>query len=132
MIKLIIADNHPVMIYGIIESLKTEPNVKILDTAITGMELLNKLKKNAPDIVILETNIPDIPGIDLAKTIQTEYKNVKVLFLTQFDDKWLIKRSIEVGAIAYLIKNITKEELIFSINKVAEGDVGFFYKKGSQ
>ncbi len=132
MVNIIIADNSPVLIEGIIGCLKGEPKFRIIESAVTGKELLKKLKRETPNIVMLETNMPDIPGIDLAKVIQKKHKNVKVVFYTEFEDSFLIMKSIKAGAKAYLIKNITKEELIFSIKKVAEGDVDFFYKTGSQ
>jgi DNA-binding NarL/FixJ family response regulator len=130
MIELIIADDHPVMIEGIRSALKNESNIQIVAVANNGDQLLKALTYKSPDIVLMDVSMQDLTGIDLARIIHEKYKDVKILFLTQFDDKWLIKKCLDVGAKGYLIKSISKKELIFSIQKVVDGEMDFFYKSG--
>lgn len=130
MIELIIADDHPVMIEGIRSALKNESNIQIVAVANNGDQLLKALTYKSPDIVLMDVSMQDLTGIELARIIQEKYKDVKILFLTQFDDKWLIKKCLDVGAKGYLIKSISKKELIFSIQKVVDGEMDFFYKSG--
>ena len=131
MIKIVIADDHPVLIDGLKSALCNEPNITIIGEANNGVQLLKILKKKKPDIVLLDILMPKMTGLEAAKIIQKDHEKVKLLFLSKFDDKWLIKKCIDVGAKGYLIKNISKKELIFSIEKVIEGDMDFFYKSGS-
>ena len=132
MIKIVIADDHPVLIDGLKSALCNEPNITIIGEANNGVQLLKILKKKKPDIVLLDILMPKMTGLEAAKIIQKDYEKVKLLFLSQFDDKWLIKKCIEVGAKGYLIKNISKEVLINSINIVSRGELNFFYQHGNQ
>lgn len=130
MIKLIIADDHPMMIEGIKSALKDEPTIKIVAVANNGVQLQKALEFKTPDIVLMDVAIQNHSGLDVARFIQERYKEVKILFLTQFDDKWLIKKCLDVGAKGYLLKNISKEALICAIRKVVEGEMDFFYLSG--
>ena len=130
MIELIIADDHPVMIEGIRSALKDEHTIKITAEANNGEQLLKALASRSPDLVLMDVSMQDQTGIELALIIKEKYRDVKILFLSQFNDGWLIKKSLDVGAKAYLLKSISKKELIFSIHKVVEGEMDFFYKKG--
>lgn len=131
MIKLVIADDHPVMIEGIKSALKNEPNIQIVAVAKNGEQLMQALTIQSPDIVLMDISMEDKTGIELARNIQHKYNHIKILFFSQFDDRWLIKKSLDIGAKAYLLKSISKKELIFSIQKVMEGELDFFYKSGN-
>lgn len=130
MINLVITDNHPIMIDGIKTTLKDETNIQIVAVASNGVELLNVLKKITPDIILMDVSLEGMTGLDVAKIILEKHKKIKILFLSQFDDKWLIKKCIEVGGKGYLIKNISKKDLIEAIYLVDKGILNFFYKHG--
>lgn len=132
MIKLIIADDHPVMIEGIKSVINKEQDIHIVAVANNGEELLKALKYKTPDIVLMDVIMQNEESLDLAREIQRNYKEVKILFLTQHEGNWLVKKSLDVGAKGYLLKGISKKELIFSIQKVVEGDIDFFYLTGKE
>jgi DNA-binding NarL/FixJ family response regulator len=130
MINLVIADDHPIILDGIKSLLKSETDINLIGAANNGQELLEIVEKKTPDIVLLDISMGDISGLEVAKIIKEKQKKVKVLFFTQFHDRMLITKSIEVGAKGYVIKNVSKQELIDAIHLVNKGELDFFYKSG--
>lgn len=130
MIKIMIVDDHPVMIDGLKSIISKEENMEIIATTSSGKQVLNLLSRNSPDILILDVNLKDMSGLEVAKIVRNEYKNIKILFLTQFDDAWLIGKSIKTGAGAYILKNVSKNELINAIKLAHKGQLNFFFQEG--
>lgn len=130
MINIIIADDHPIMIAGLRTTLEDDPNIKIVGVSNNGIQLLNILKKITPDIILMDVSMEGMTGLDAAKIIHEDHHNIKILFMSQFNDNWLIKKSIDVGAKGYLIKNISKKELLEAIHLVDNGGLDFFFKGG--
>lgn len=113
---------------GISFLLGREPNIDIIFEASNGDELISFLqnnKKNHPDIIIMDLKMPGINGVEATKIIHVEFPKLKIIALTSYDSKSFVANMIDVGAVSYLIKNATPQELITTINEVAEK--GFYY-----
>ena len=113
---------------GISFLLGREPNIDIIFEASNGDELISFLqnnKKNHPDIIIMDLKMPGINGVEATKIIHVEFPKLKIIALTSYDSKSFVANMIDVGAVSYLIKNATPQELIKTINEVAEK--GFYY-----
>jgi DNA-binding NarL/FixJ family response regulator len=120
-IKLFVVDDHPIFIDGITGLLKDTPGFEIIGTAINGKELLDKMASNMPDIILMDINMPEMDGIEATKEIKRIYPDVKVIMLTMFNDIRFIKELLEIGAKGYILKNISREDLIKAIQTVSSG-----------
>lgn len=127
-IKIILVDDEILFRKGISFLLGREPNIDIIFEASNGDELiyfLQKNKNNLPDIIIMDLKMPGINGVEATKIIHVEFPKLKIIALTSYDSKSFVANMIDVGAVSYLIKNATPQELITTINEVAEK--GFYY-----
>ncbi len=121
MIKILIADNHPIVRLGIKEVLNTVPDFEVIGDVSTTSELFITLTKNIPDVVILEMDIPEINGIASLRKIKKEYPDVKVLIYSgQSEDVYALS-TIRAGAFGYLSKTSELEYIISAVKKVSQG-----------
>jgi len=120
-IKLFVVDDHPIFIDGITGLLKDTPGFSIIGTAQNGKELLEKIAKETPDIVLMDINMPEMDGIEATKQLKISYPAVKVIMLTMFNDIRFIKELLEIGAKGYILKNISRDDLIKAIETVSSG-----------
>ncbi|MGB5645903.1 response regulator [Muriicola sp.] len=121
MIKILIADNHPIVRLGIKEVLNTVPDFEVLGDVSTTNELFNFLTKAVPDVVILEMDIPEINGIATLRKIKKEFPEVKVLIYSgQSEDVYALS-TIRAGAFGYLSKTSELDYMISAVKKVGEG-----------
>ncbi|TDD75295.1 response regulator transcription factor [Flavobacterium caseinilyticum] len=127
-IKIILVDDEILFRKGISFLLGREQNIDIIFEASNGDELISFLqnnKNNHPDIIIMDLKMPGINGVEATKIIHVEFPKLKIIALTSYDSKSFVANMIDVGAVSYLIKNATPQELITTINEVAEK--GFYY-----
>lgn len=124
-INILIADDHQMFIDGLILLLKRVRFIQTVFQALNGREALEVISKNNIDFVISDINMPEISGIELTKIIKSQYPHIKVLVLTMYNDKEIVKEIIKSEAEGYVLKNTGKHELIIAINKIA--DNGTYY-----
>src|ERR1044072_1760403 len=119
MIKVVITDDHKVVINGLVGMLEHYPQIAVMDTYETGTALLEGLKKGAPDglpdVLMLDIQIPDIQGDELAEMVTEQYRGISILAMTVFDTSFYVKTMLEKGALGYLLKNTDKEILVEAI-----------------
>jgi DNA-binding NarL/FixJ family response regulator len=121
MIDVLIVEDHPVVIEGLKKLLLDSGLAKLCVTASTGKECTTYLKNFTPQIVLLDINLPDVNGIDLCKTLKTEYPELKILAISSFGQRSYIQRMIDNGALGYVLKNSSEEEIISAVKDVANG-----------
>lgn len=126
-IKLILVDDEILFRKGISFLLEREKNLEIIFEASNGNELITFLQSNTihPDIVIMDLKMPGINGVEATKIIHKDFPEIKIIALTSYDSKSFVANMIDVGAVAYLLKNATPQDLVTTINEVAEK--GFYY-----
>ena len=124
-VRLLITDDHQMFIDGIKSILRNEESIKVVAEALNGKEALKIIAENEIDVLITDINMPEMNGVELAKTVKSDYPDVKVLVLSMHNDQEIISEIIQVEADGYILKNTDKKELIEAINKVA--DNGTFY-----
>jgi len=121
MIDVLIVEDHPVVIEGLKKLLIDSGLAKQCITASTGKECINYLKNFTPYIILIDINLPDINGIDLCKTLRTEYPDLKILAISSFGQRSYIQRMIDNGALGYVLKNSSEEEIINAIYDIING-----------
>jgi DNA-binding NarL/FixJ family response regulator len=124
MTKILIVDDHLMVLEGLKSLLQNIENLKIVGTASNAYDAIAFLKQNEVDIAFLDINLPDLSGIDLCLKIKEEFPEVKCLALSTFAERSYISRMIQNGAMGYLIKSSSKEEILEAIERVQSG--GFF------
>lgn len=128
-IKIVLVDDEILFRKGVFFLLDREKNIEIIAEASNGVELVTFLNENEnhPDIVIMDLKMPLLNGVEATKIIHKEYPQIKIIALTSYDSSSFIANMINVGAVSYLVKNTTPQELLKTINEVAVK--GFYYNE---
>jgi two-component system, NarL family, response regulator DegU len=111
-IKVMIVDDHPVVREGLKQLLEISRDIEVVAGACSGLECLTLMESNFPDIVFMDIRMPGISGIETTRLITEKYPNVKVIVLTIYNDDQYVKEAILAGAKGYVLKNVTREELV--------------------
>jgi two-component system nitrate/nitrite response regulator NarL len=122
MVKLMIADDHQMIIDGIKSILEGEEEVALIGEALHGKQLMKLIAANEPDIVLMDINMPQMDGVEATRYIKKEYPNIKVIALSMYNERGFILQMIESGADGYLLKNTGKELLMEAIHAVSAGE----------
>ncbi|WP_339711843.1 response regulator transcription factor [uncultured Kriegella sp.] len=123
MIKVLIADNHPIIRMGVRQVLNSASGFEVVDDVATTSELLERLEEVTPDVVLLEMDIPEINGIATLRKIKKDFPEVKVLMYSgQSEDVYALS-TIRAGAFGYLSKASDIDYIISAIRKVNEGSM---------
>jgi two-component system, NarL family, invasion response regulator UvrY len=120
-IKIIIADDHPMLRAGLAQSINREVDLKVVEECETGEELLSKISENEPDIIILDVDLPGRSGIDILKEVKKLMPELPVLILSMHDESKYGVRAIQAGANAYLSKAEDKNVIIDTLRKIKGG-----------
>lgn len=119
--KIFIVDDHPMIVAGLHSLLSQLENLEVAGSVSNAFEAIPFLKNNEVDIILLDINLPDVSGIDLCKKIHKEFPQVKIIGISTFSERSYISRMIENGALGYLIKSASKEEISEAIETVLNG-----------
>ncbi|HKL91090.1 response regulator transcription factor [Muricauda sp. NFXS6] len=123
MIKVLIADNHPIVRLGIRQVLESSSDIEVIADVSTTKELFNTLKTVTPDVVMLEMDIPEINGIATLRKLKLEFPDIKTLMYSgQSEDVYALS-TIRAGAFGYLSKTADLEYIISAVKKVSEGNM---------
>lgn len=120
-IKLLVADDHKILLDGIVSLLRSEKLFEVAGTACNGNEVMELVKKNDYDICLLDINMPGLDGMEAAKLIKILKPGIKIIMLTTYNDREIISELIHIGVSGYLLKNSDKLELVEAIHKVMSG-----------
>ncbi len=121
--RILLADDHDIVIDGYTSILSAVEGIEIVGKASNGIEVLEQLANTTVDLVILDLNMPKLDGAATARKIIELYPKVKILILTMFSDAVRIKELIEIGVNGYILKNSDKETLLVAINQIINGQV---------
>lgn len=128
-IKVIIADDHKMFRQGITNILNDTGEVEVSE-AESGEELIEKLKREKPDVILMDINMPGINGIEATKIIKKRYPSIQVMAVSTSDEENYIIEMLKAGAMGYVLKNTGIDELLEAIKVVSRGD-SYFCKEAS-
>ncbi|HEY4354713.1 MAG TPA: response regulator transcription factor [Acidobacteriaceae bacterium] len=120
-IRVLCVDDHPAMREGVAAYMHSAPDMQLVAEAVNGREAIEQYRKSRPDITLMDLRLPDISGIDALLAIRREFEHARVIMLTTFDGDADIRRALEAGAQAYLLKTMSRSELLETIRKVHKG-----------
>lgn len=121
-LRIIIADDHQIVIDGLKSLLVQQPHIKVVGEASNGKEALDFVANHAVDIAVLDISMPEMNGVEAAKIIKKEYPDTKILILTMHDGSEFIHELIEIGANGYILKNRGKEEFVEALETISRGE----------
>ena len=119
-IKVAIADDHKIFRKGVILSLRPFTNIKFVQEAENGNELIEGLAESAPDVILMDLRMPVKDGIETTKHIAKTYPNIHIVVLTMFEDERFVSHLMEIGANGYLLKSADPSEIRRAVMEVFE------------
>jgi len=120
-IQLVIADDHRVLLEGLERMIESHDHINLKGSFVNGLELLEFLKSETADVVLLDINMPHMDGIKCCKEIRKNHPKVKVIALSTYDKGSIIRQMFKAGALGYLLKDTSEDELIKAIEQVNDG-----------
>jgi DNA-binding NarL/FixJ family response regulator len=142
--KVLVVDDHPIVREGICALLAVVGDIEVVAEAANGSEAIDMVRELQPDVVLMDIAMPIMGGLEATRRICREFPKIKVLILTQYDDKEYVLPVIEAGASGFVSKAAASSELIAGIRSVYRGDSylsppaakllveGYRYKIGSR
>ena len=127
-IKIVLVDDHALVMKGFTNLLAKNADFKIVGEATSSLEALDIVKKQKPNIVLMDINMPNETGIECARKIVKSYPESKIIMLTMHNDEQYILKALSVGAKGYVMKNCEFEELMQAISEVNAGNE--YFSKG--
>lgn len=121
-IRVLVADDHPVVREGVIANVKTQPDLQIVAQAGDGLEAMALIKKHLPDVVLLDLRMPGMDGLEVVAEVQAAGLPSKVIVMTTFDSEEDVHRSMKFGARGYLLKSSSQDEILDAIRRVSAGE----------
>ena len=128
-IRLLLVDDHPVVRSGIRGLLEHVPDIEMVVEAANGEEALRMLAKTNIDVLLLDLELPDIQGTQVAQQVQTLYPNVKILVLSAHDDLVYVREILQSGAAGYLMKEEAPELIVEAVRGIAQGEQGWVSRR---
>jgi DNA-binding NarL/FixJ family response regulator len=125
MIKILIADDHTMFVDGIESILGAEEEIQVVGRCGLGKDVIPFLKNNEVDVLLLDVNLPDQSGIDVAKEINSGIFNVKILAISMFNEESYVSEILNNGAKGYILKNTGRDELLRAIKVIHSGSTYF-------
>jgi DNA-binding NarL/FixJ family response regulator len=125
MITLAIVDDHPIVIEGLLKLLDNKEHLRVAGCFTTGAGIIEFMKAQPVDIVLLDISLPDMNGMDLCKEIKILSPGTRVLILSNHSERSIIMQALQNGASGYLLKNASSAELTASIQEALSGQITF-------
>jgi DNA-binding NarL/FixJ family response regulator len=122
MIRVLIADDDNLMRAGLVELLTADPAIEIVGQAATGREAIERTRRLAPDVVLMDVRMPDLDGIAATRELSQAVPDTRVLILTTFEQDDYIFGALRAGASGFLLKRTRPEDLIAAVHTTATGD----------
>ncbi|MFI1255227.1 response regulator [Streptomyces netropsis] len=121
-LRIIVVDDHTVMRAGVVALLASEPAIDIVGEAGNGREAVELVERLEPDVALIDLRMPVLDGVAATTQIVAGRTGTRVLILTTYDTDVEIERAVEAGAIGYLLKDTTREQLVDAIRSAARGE----------
>lgn len=129
-ISVTIVDDHPMVLYGLQATLQKYTHIRVQAVYKNGRELVEGLMQSVPDVLLMDIQLPDIQGDELASQLLEKHPSLKILVLTNFDSLLYVTKMQWLGVHGYLLKTADEEILINAIEKVSSGE--HFLEKAMQ
>jgi DNA-binding NarL/FixJ family response regulator len=120
--RIVIADDHPLFRDALRQMLDEAPDLEVVGEEANGQRTLELCRRLRPDLVLMDVRMPKMDGLEATHTIRREFPRTIVLILTSFDDPELLLKALRVGAAGYVLKYVTRQQLVDAIRRVLRGE----------
>ncbi|WP_371826067.1 response regulator [Photobacterium sp. GJ3] len=120
-IRVLLVDDHQVVMQGFQARLDNEKNIDVVATATNGAEALKQAQLHQPDVVLMDISMPEMNGIEATRIFRRDFPAIKVLILTMHDNREYILQVMQAGASGYILKEVSAEEMVQAIEAVHQG-----------
>jgi len=121
-IRILIVDDHEIIHSGIGDILKSQRNFEIVGNAYNGLDAVEKASGLKPDVIFMDISMPVMSGIEATQKIISENSNIKIIALTQHEEKEYVLQILKAGGKGYMHKNSKKEDFVNAINRVMNNE----------
>jgi len=125
-VRVVIADDHPVVRSGIRDLLDAADGLTVVGEATNGSEALDRVAEEHPDVLLLDVEMPELSGVEVAQQLKAESSPVRLLALSSYDDQEYVQGLLENGASGYLTKENAPQLIVEAVRAVAQGEVRWF------
>lgn len=122
MIKILIADDQELIRQSLQIILNNEADFEVTDAVANGLEVVRSVRKNRPDIILMDIHMPEMDGVVCTQIIKENYPDIKIIIVTTFDDDEYVFNALKYGASGYMLKGASMKELSDAIRKVYQGN----------
>ena len=122
-IRILVADDHPVVRDGLTAILSTQPDFTVVGEAANGLEVVQKYDALQPDVILLDLEMPEMDGVEALRRLREANPDIRVIVFTAFDTDERILNAVQAGAKGYLLKGAPRDELFNAIRVVHSGGV---------
>ena len=122
-IRVFIVDDHPMVVEGMTSMLQQEPSLEVAGYAMNAASCFGFFINNSADVILMDINLPDKSGTDLCKELKDKFPGLKILGISNFNQGSYVREMMNQGASGYVLKNVSKEELLNAIHRVYEGQL---------
>ncbi|MDG2538973.1 response regulator transcription factor [Dyella jiangningensis] len=120
-IRVLIADDHPIMRDGIAVALESSPDMEVVGQAADGAEAIVRFRELLPDVALIDLQMPGVDGLQAIHAISAEFPQARIIVLTSYPGDARVRRALTQGANAYMLKTATREEILTAIRSVMSG-----------
>jgi DNA-binding NarL/FixJ family response regulator len=120
-VRVLVTDDHAMVRRGLIELLSAAEGIEVVGEAANGLEAVARAEELAPDVVLMDLQMPEMDGVTATRAIVAE-SGPQVLVLTSFSDAERIVDALDAGAVGYMLKDAEPDDLIDAVRSVAQGD----------
>ena len=120
-IRVMLVDDHNVVRSGLATFLRAYEDLELVGEAKNGLEAVNLCREKKPDVILMDLMMPEMDGIAATRAILADYSEIKIIAMTSFDEEDLVQGVLAAGAISYLLKNVTSDELAKAIRDAVSG-----------
>jgi len=128
-IKVVLVDDHPLVLDGIRARLEEEPGISVVGEACNGQQAVDKAQALHPDVILMDVSMPVMNGFEATRTLREICPEVRVLILSMHDNREYILQLIQSGAAGYILKDVSSEEMVKAIETVHQG--GTYFSSGA-
>jgi len=120
-IQVMLVDDHNVVRSGLATFLRAYDDLELVGEAKNGLEALNLCRKKKPDVILMDLMMPEMDGIAATRAILADYPDIRIIAMTSFEEEELVQGVLSAGAMGYLLKNVTADELAKAIRDAVSG-----------
>ena len=120
-IRILVADDHPIVRDGLVSILGTQEDLQVVAEAGSGRQTVQRVAETNPDVILLDLEMPEMDGVEVLRRLREEHPDVRVIIFTAFDTDERILAAVQAGAQGYLLKGAPREEVFNAVRVVHQG-----------